>query len=74
MSSLTPVMVTFCGAAQLAPVNLNRLIEELGLLNRFAVHVADEPIPQNVASYRELSARVHKAAPKLRRNSVRSSG
>ena len=31
------------------------------------MHVADEPIPQNLASYRELSARVHQRAPKLRR-------
>jgi len=42
-------------------------IEKLGLLSKFCVHVADEPIPANVASYRELSARVHKAAPKLPR-------
>ncbi len=46
---------------------LQRHIEELGLLDRFAVHVADEPIPANLASYRQLSARVHAAAPKLRR-------
>ena len=42
-------------------------IGELGLLKRFAVHVADEPIPVNLASYRELSARVKAAAPDLRR-------
>lgn len=42
-------------------------IESLGLTERFAVHVADEPIPANLASYRELSERVHQAAPKLRR-------
>jgi hypothetical protein len=42
-------------------------IEQLGLLDKFCVHVADEPIPANVASYRELSARVHAAAPKLPR-------
>lgn len=42
-------------------------LEELGLLERAAVHVADEPIPQNVASYRELAARVRKAAPRVRR-------
>lgn len=38
-----------------------------GLLDRFAVHVADEPTAQNVASYRTLSARVKAAAPNLRR-------
>ncbi|MBU0610384.1 MAG: DUF4091 domain-containing protein, partial [Armatimonadetes bacterium] len=42
-------------------------IEQLGLLKRFCVHVADEPIPVNVESYRQLSARVHAAAPKLPR-------
>lgn len=42
-------------------------IEQLGLLKQFVVHVADEPIPVNVESYRELSARVHAAAPKLPR-------
>ncbi len=42
-------------------------IETLGLLDKFCVHVADEPIPVNVESYRELSARVHAAAPKLPR-------
>lgn len=42
-------------------------IEHLGLTDRFAVHVADEPIPVNEASYRELSERVRQAAPKLRR-------
>ena len=31
------------------------------------MHVADEPIPANVESYRELSAKVQEAAPKLRR-------
>jgi len=42
-------------------------IEQLGLLDKFCVHVADEPIPVNVESYRQLSARVHAAAPKLPR-------
>ncbi|MCE5240356.1 DUF4091 domain-containing protein [bacterium] len=42
-------------------------IEKLGLLDKFCVHVADEPIPVNLESYRELSARVHAAAPKLPR-------
>ncbi len=42
-------------------------IEEMGLLDRFTVHVADEPIPVNLESYKQLSARVHAAAPRLRR-------
>ncbi len=46
---------------------IQKHVEEMGLLDRFAVHIADEPIKENEASYRELSARVHKAAPKLRR-------
>ncbi len=49
----------------LAPVQAH--VEQLGMLDRFAVHVADEPTSVNVASYRELSAEVHKHAPKLRR-------
>jgi len=53
-------------ALELLPA-LQEHIEELGLVERFAVHVADEPIPVNEASYRELSERVHRAAPKLRR-------
>ena len=46
---------------------LEKHIEELGLLDRCTVHVADEPIPVNLDSYRELSARVKAAAPKLPR-------
>jgi len=42
-------------------------IDEMGLTDRFCVHVADEPIPQNLESYKALSARVKAAAPKLRR-------
>jgi hypothetical protein len=38
-----------------------------GWLDRFSVHVADEPIPVNMASYCELAARVRQAAPQLRR-------
>ncbi len=53
-------------AVDLLPA-LQEHIESLGLIERFAVHVADEPIPVNLASYRELSARVREAAPKLRR-------
>lgn len=59
-----------------APVDLSALdllpllqdhIEALGLLDRFTVHVADEPIGENRDSWLELSAEVHRRAPKLRR-------
>jgi hypothetical protein len=46
---------------------IQKHVEDMGMLDRFALHIADEPIPVNEASYRELSARVHKVAPKLRR-------
>ena len=46
---------------------IERHIDELGLIDSFSVHVADEPIPQNVESYRELAAKVKAAAPRLRR-------
>lgn len=42
-------------------------IRNRGWLERTAIHVADEPIPANVASYRDLARRVHEAAPGLRR-------
>jgi hypothetical protein len=42
-------------------------LRERGWLERFAVHVADEPIPANLESYRELARRVQAAAPGLRR-------
>jgi len=42
-------------------------LEEQGWLDRAMIHVADEPIPVNLASWKELSARVHRAAPRLRR-------
>ena len=42
-------------------------LESRGLLEQCALHIADEPIPQNVESYRELSAQAHERAPKLRR-------
>ncbi|MCX7597982.1 MAG: DUF4091 domain-containing protein, partial [Armatimonadetes bacterium] len=53
-------------AVDLLPA-LQEHIGQLGLIDRFVVHVADEPIPVNEASYRELSERVRQAAPKLRR-------
>lgn len=46
---------------------IEKHLQQQRWLDRFSVHVADEPIPKNVASYRELSARVAKAAPRVRR-------
>ncbi|MBM4079728.1 MAG: DUF4091 domain-containing protein, partial [Planctomycetes bacterium] len=46
---------------------LEQHVAQLGLLDRFCVHVADEPTKKNVESYRELSARVKQAAPRLAR-------
>lgn len=42
-------------------------LRERGWLARSMLHVADEPIPVNVDSWRELSRRVRRAAPSLRR-------
>ncbi len=53
-------------AVELLPA-IEQHIGESGLLDRFAVHVADEPIPQNRESYVELAARVRRAAPRLPR-------
>ncbi|MDA1055382.1 MAG: DUF4091 domain-containing protein [Planctomycetota bacterium] len=46
---------------------LERHLEEKGWLDRSLLSIGDEPIPENVASWREQSARAHKAAPKLKR-------
>ena len=46
---------------------IERHVHAMGLSERFCVHVADEPIPENVESYRQLARRVKEAAPTLRR-------
>ena len=46
---------------------LQRHLEAKGWLDRFVLHIADEPIGKNVESYRQLAARARQAAPKLRR-------
>lgn len=53
-------------ALELLPA-LERHLDQMGWLDRFAVHVADEPTSKNVESYRQLAARVKQAAPRLRR-------
>jgi len=42
-------------------------LREKGWLDRSVLHIADEPIPVNVESWKEISRRVHAAAPELRR-------
>ncbi len=46
---------------------LEKHLESRGWLAKAMIHVADEPSVNNVASWREVSAAVHKAAPRLRR-------
>jgi hypothetical protein len=54
------------GIEQFLP-DLQRHLEEKGWLQKTTLHIGDEPIPVNVASWREQSARAHRAAPKLKR-------
>jgi hypothetical protein len=42
-------------------------LEKKQWLARALQHIGDEPLPVNAESYKEQSARIHKAAPKLRR-------
>ncbi|MEI6502959.1 MAG: glycoside hydrolase domain-containing protein, partial [Armatimonadota bacterium] len=53
-------------AVDLLPA-LQAHIEKLGLIDKFRLHIADEPIAANLESYKQLSARAHAAAPKLKR-------
>jgi hypothetical protein len=46
---------------------LEKHLAERGWLEKSMIHVADEPILTNLASWREASAFVHQAAPRLRR-------
>ncbi len=46
---------------------LQKHLEEKGWLNKTLMHIGDEPIFVNVASWREQSAIAHRYAPKLRR-------
>jgi len=47
--------------------DLERHLEERGWLQRAMIHISDEPAIQNVASWREASELVRRAAPHLRR-------
>ena len=46
---------------------VERHLEEKGWLERAVLHIADEPIPVNVDSWRELSRAVRAGAPKAKR-------
>jgi len=46
---------------------LQEHLREKGWLSRMLLHVADEPIEVNVDSWKQLSERVHRLAPNLRR-------
>jgi hypothetical protein len=59
----TPMMVEI---EQFLP-DLQRHLEAKGWLKKTILHIGDEPIMVNVASWREQSARAHRAAPKLKR-------
>ncbi|OLC05344.1 MAG: hypothetical protein AUH45_00740 [Gemmatimonadetes bacterium 13_1_40CM_69_22] len=47
--------------------DLQRHLVERGWVDKAVIHVADEPIVENVESWRALSRRVHAAAPRLKR-------
>ncbi|MCC6443260.1 MAG: DUF4091 domain-containing protein [Armatimonadetes bacterium] len=46
---------------------LEKHLAERGWLAKTLLHIGDEPIMGNVASWREQSARAHRAAPRLKR-------
>jgi beta-glucanase (GH16 family) len=47
--------------------SLERHLERRGWIAQAFMHIADEPVPENVASWRALSRRAHAAAPRLKR-------
>ena len=47
--------------------DLEKHLAQRGWLEKSMIHVGDEPILGNLASWRKLSALVHQAAPRLRR-------
>ena len=46
---------------------LEKHLDETGRLEKSAIHIADEASINNIESFRQVSARVHEAAPRLRR-------
>jgi len=61
--------VTLSAEEGLLPLlaDLQRHLDERGWLDKSMIHVADEPSINNIRSWHKASARVHKAAPRLRR-------
>jgi len=61
--------VTLAPEEGLAPLlaDIERHLAERGWIEKSMIHVADEPSINNVESWREASAFVHRAAPRLRR-------
>ncbi|HEY6224583.1 MAG TPA: glycoside hydrolase domain-containing protein [Gemmatimonadales bacterium] len=47
--------------------SLEHHLNQRGWLAHAFMHIADEPVPENVASWRALSRRAHAAAPRLKR-------
>ena len=47
--------------------SLERHLAQRGWIAHASMHIADEPVPENVASWRALSRRAHLAAPRLKR-------
>jgi len=45
---------------------LERHLQERGWADRAMIHICDEPFQPSVASYREIAAKVHEAAPSLK--------
>jgi hypothetical protein len=67
-----PATLRATGGATTVPLEgfLERLqahLEDKGWLELTNQHIADEPIPVNVESWKQCSDRVHRAAPKLKR-------
>jgi hypothetical protein len=67
-----PATVRATGATTEVPLDeflkeLQEHLEQRGWLDIAYQHIADEPIPVNVDSWKQQSDRVHKAAPKLKR-------
>jgi len=46
---------------------MQRHLDQRGWLGKAMIHIADEPSINNIESWRAVSARVHRAAPRLRR-------
>jgi len=61
------VALEFQEGLALLLADLEKHLVQRGWLEKAMIHVADEPSIKNLASWREASALVHQAAPRLRR-------